>query len=410
MAREIERLSALKVSRLKRPGLHADGGGLYLQIKGGSAKSWLYRFKRNGRARDMGLGPVITVSLADARAAAAEARKQCRAGIDPIAHRRAERAALRLTAAKGVTFKECAADYVKAHAPGWRNAKHKQQWENTIATYAEPILGALPIHEVDTALVLKVLEPIWRTRTETAKRLRGRLESILDWAKARGYRDGENPARWRGHLDKLLAAPSKVRKHVHHAALAYDDMPDFMARLRAEEGTAARALEFLILTVARTGEVIGARKPEIQQSTKAWIVPAGRMKAGREHRVPLSKAALVIAEKGALQDPEFLFPGRRAKHPLSNMAMSMLLRRLGYDKITVHGFRSTFRDWAAERTNYPRELAEMALAHMVADETEGAYLRTDMFEKRRRLAEDWAKFCGTPKMAGTVVTLHGQRA
>ncbi len=410
MPRSIERLTALRVSRLSKPGLYADGAGLYLQVTSASAKSWLYRFTLRGRTRDMGLGALAVFGLADARAAATGARKLCQAGVDPIEHRDAQRAAACLAAAKGVTFKECATEFIKAHGAGWRNAKHRQQWENTVATYAEPVIGAFAVGAIDTGAVLRVIEPIWNTKTETAKRLRGRIEIILDWAKVHGYRDGENPARWRGHLDKLLPAPSKVRKHVHHAALAYKEVPDFMDALREEKGPTARALEFLILTVTRTGEAIGAKKVEIDIEEAAWTIPPERMKGGREHRVPLSKAALEIAREAITQDPEYVFPGRRARHPLSNMAMAMLLRRLGYAEATVHGFRSTFRDWAAERTSYANHVVEMALSHAVSDKVEAAYRRGDLFEKRRRLAEDWAKFCAMPKKSGAVVPMRRQEA
>lgn len=422
MPRETKRLTDLKVKRIAAPGLYADGDGIYLKVTKAGTKSWLYRYKsvaatsaagfkiKDGKVSTggkpktywMGLGAASVspgdgrVSLADARSKAAEHRRERWLGGDPMTSKRAAKVAAVLEAAKSITFKDCTAKYIAAHGAAWRSEKHKQQWENTLRDYAELVLGNLPVGSIETAHVLRVLEPIWTTKTETATRLRGRIEQILDWARVHGYRNGENPARWRGHLDKLLARPSKVMKHEHHAALPYDDMPAFMAKLRAQEGIAARALEFLILTVARTGEVIGAMKPEFDVGKAMWVVPGERMKAGREHRVPLSKAALAIATEAMKYDPEFLFPGRRAKTSMSNMAMSMLMRRMGYADITVHGFRSTFRDWAAERTSYPRELAEMALAHIVSDETEAAYLRSDMIEKRRRLAEEWSKWCSRP--------------
>jgi integrase len=437
MRRETKRLNDLKVKRETKPGLHADGDGIYLKITGAGTKSWLYRYKSvaaasaagfktkggklsaGGKPKTywMGLGAASVapgdgrVTLADARAKAAELRHQRWLGMDPMAAKRDAKMAARLEAAKSITFKDCTSKYIAAHGAAWRSEKHKQQWENTLRDYAEPVLGNLPVGSIETPHVMRVLEPIWTTKTETATRLRGRVEQILDWARVHGYRDGENPARWRGHLDKLLARPSKVMKHEHHAALQYDEMPEFMTKLRAQEGTAARALEFLILSVARTGEVIGARKPEFDVTKAVWIVRAERMKAGREHRVPLSKAALALAEEAMQDDPEFLFPGRRAKTPISNMAMSMLMRRMGYEDFTVHGFRSTFRDWAAERTSYPREVAEMALAHIVSDETESAYFRSDMIEKRRRLAEEWSKWCSRPaKAAGHNVVSIGSKA
>jgi integrase len=293
MARTTGRLTALKVDRLKNKiGMHADGGGLYLQVTSGGA-SWVLRFMLNGKAREMGLGPLALYGLADARAKALDARRLRHAGIDPIEARRAERAARALSEAKGITFKECAESYIAAHRAGWRNEKHKYQWAATLNAYAYPVIGALPVQAIDTALVLKVLEPIWTTKPETASRVRGRLENILDWAKVRGYREGENPARWRGHLDKLLPASGKVRKVEHHAALPYAELPAFMTALQSQEGTSARALEFAILTAARTGEVIGARLNEISEREKVWTVPGERM-IGKEHRVPLSARALAI--------------------------------------------------------------------------------------------------------------------
>jgi len=395
----------------------ADGGGLYLQVGEASGtgkavpKSWIFRFKRGGSERWMGLGSTGDVSLEEAREAAARCRRQLKDGIDPLAARKATREQLAAEAAQAVTFKECTERYIEAHKPAWKNAKHRAQWKNTLATYAEPVLGALPVSAIGTSGVLEVLEPIWATRPETASRVRGRIEAVLDWATARGYRQGENPARWRRHLAQLLPPRAKVRKVEHHPALPYAELPGFMAELRAQEGTAARALEFLILTVARTGEVIGTQWPEIDAKAKAWTVPGDRMKAGRSHRVPLSARALEVVEAMRKHEGEFLFPGGKPKRPLSNMAMLALLKRMGRGDLTVHGFRSTFRDWAAERTNYPREVAEMALAHTISDKTEAAYLRGDLFEKRRRLMDEWARFCETAKAASrdTVVSLTGKR-
>ncbi|MGP0091975.1 MAG: tyrosine-type recombinase/integrase [Xanthobacteraceae bacterium] len=383
MSRTTGRLTALKVSRLTaKPGMHADGAGLYLQVTKGGA-SWVYRYMLAGRAREMGLGPLALYGLQDARAKALEARRMRHEGIDPIETRHAARTQARLDAAKAVSFKQCSEAYINAHRAGWHNAKHASQWEATLATYAEPIIGALPVQVIDTALVLRVIEPIWTEKPETAGRVRGRIETVLDWAKVRGYRTGENPARWRGHLDKLLPARSKVRQVEHHAALPYAALPDFLVRLREQEGIAARALEFAILTAARTGEALGARWPEIDLLDKTWTVPAGRMKAGKEHRIPLSARALAILEEmKPLADASeaFVFPGGKHGKPLSNMAFLMLLRRMGRDDLTAHGFRSTFRDWCSERTNFPSEVAEMALAHAVGDKVEAAYRRGDLFE------------------------------
>jgi integrase len=429
MAGTTGRLTALKVERLKnKTGMHHDGGGLYLQVTSGGA-SWVLRYMLNGKAREMGLGPLALYGLADARAKALDARRLRHEGIDPIEHRRAERAARALETAKGITFKECAENYIKAHRAGWRNAKHAGQWEATLATYAYPNVGSLSVQAIDTALVMKVLEQpmdrsatLWTARPETASRLRGRLESILDWAKARGLRDGENPARWRGHLDKLLPARGKVRKVEHHAPLPYGELPAFMTALRAQEGVSARALEFAILAAARTGEVIGARIDEISEREKVWTVPGERMKAGNEHRVPLSARALAIvngidrqsdAEQGRDAQTEvgaFVFPGGKAGKALSNMAFLMLLRRMGRDDLTAHGFRSTFRTWAAERTNFPREVIEAALAHTIGNKVEAAYQRGDLFEKRRRLMEAWAQFCSSGAAAGQVIPMQAKRA
>ena len=320
MARTIGRLTALKVDKAKRPGMYADGGGLYLRVTHSGTKNWVFRFMLNGRPRWMGVGPLHTIGLAEARNRAAGFRLQRHDGIDPIERRRAERLEARLDAAKAMTFKECAAMYVASHRAGWRNPKHAAQWQATLATYAEPVIGGLSVQAIDTALVLKVLEPIWTAKPETAGRVRGRIESILDWAKVRGYRAGENPARWRGHLDKLLPARSKVRRVEHHAALPYAELPGFLVSLREQEGIAARALEFAILTAARTGEVIGARWAEMDLLDKTWTLPAARMKAGREHRVPLSARALAILEEmqpHRQAEDAFVFPGGKNGRPLS---------------------------------------------------------------------------------------------
>jgi integrase len=405
MARAIEKLTALKVEKEKQPGMYGDGGGLYLRVTPDGAKNWVFRFMLNGRPRWMGMGPLHTVGLAEARKRAGEHRLKRHDGIDPIEARRAERVQAQLDAAKAVTFKECAENYIKAHRAGWRNGKHAGQWEATLATYAEPIIGKLSVQAIDTALVLKVLEPIWTTKPETAGRVRGRMETIIDWAKVRGFRTGENPARWRGHLDKLLPARGKVRKVEHHAALPYSELPGFLAALREQEGIAARALEFTILTAARTGETIFSRWTELDLLEKTWTIPAERMKAGREHRVPLSARALSILEEmqahGHAVDG-FVFPGGKAGKPLSNMAFLMLLRRMKRDDLTAHGFRATFKTWASERTSFQNEIVEAALAHVVGSKVEQAYRRGDLFEKRRRLMQQWAAFCTTEPAQATV--------
>jgi len=373
----------------------------------------------DGRPRWMGLGPLALYGLQEARGKALDARRLRHEGIDPIETRRANRLRERLEAAKAMTFKQCADSYIASHRAGWRNAKHAAQWEATLATYAYPAIGDLPVQEIDTGLVCKVLEPIWTAKPETAGRVRGRIEAILDWAKARDYRAGENPARWRGHLDKLLPARSKVAKVEHHAALPYAELPSFMADLRAEEGIAARALEFLILTAARTGETIGARWSEVNLAEKIWLIPGERMKAGKAHRVPLSAPALAILDKmQALRrqadrpSDQFVFPGRKAGKPLSNMAFMMLLRRMGRDDLTAHGFRSSFRDWISERTDTPAEIAEMALAHVVGSKVEAAYRRGDLLDRRRKLMAAWGEFCNEPadKLGNNVTPLRTSAA
>jgi integrase len=408
MARGIQKLSALQVERTKKPGYYADGGGLYLQVTASGSKSWLFRFMLCGRAREMGLGPLHTVSLAEARLKASDCRRQLLEGIDPIEARKAARNAAQLTAAKSITFDKCAEAYIGAHRAGWKNAKHADQWENTIAAYASPVFGSFSVASIDTTLVMKCLEAIWATKAETASRLRGRIENILDWATVRGYRQGENPARWKGHLDKLLPARSKVAKVTHHPALPYSEIGDFIAALRSQEGVSARGLEFAILTATRTSETINATWNEFDLDAGIWTIPPERMKAGKEHRVPLSTRALEIIK--ALQETkqgDYVFPGARINKPLSNMAFLMTLRRMERSDLTAHGFRSTFRDWAAEMTAYPHEVAEMALAHAVGDKVEAAYRRGDLFEKRRRMMEDWASYCCTPKnVSETVVPIR----
>jgi integrase len=393
MPRTLNKLSTLKIAKTTKPGLYADGGGLYLQITAAGVKSWLFRYMRAGKARGMGLGPTHTIGLAEARTRALDCRRLLLDGIDPIDSRNAERTAQRVAQASEMTFKQCAGKYIEAHRAGWKNAKHADQWTNTLTTYAEPVFNSLPVSAIDTALVMKVLEPIWTTKTETASRVRGRIESVLDWATVRGYRAGENPARLKGHLDALLPKRARVQKVKHHPALPYADLPDFVKLLRAEEGTAARALELLILTATRTNEVIGATWPEFKLDERIWIIPGERMKMRREHRVPLSARAITLIK--ALEDMkqgDYVFPGAKYQKPLSNMAMLQLLERMKRDDITVHGFRSTFRDWAGETTHYPREVCEAALAHGIKDKAEAAYARGDLFAKRAALMEEWATF------------------
>src|SRR3984893_7827475 len=411
MARRLNRLTAVQVRAVDEKGMYHDGGGLYLQVSAGGARSWIFRFMLDGRAREMGLGPVHAIPLADARKRAAECRRMRIDGIDPIEAQRKHRGWKKLEAAKAGTFDACAAAYIAAHHTSWRNAKHRDQWRNTLTSYAGPVFGSLSVQSIDVGLVMKALEPIWQTKTETASRLRGRIEAVLDWATVRGYRKGENPARWRGHLDKLLPARSKVRKVEHHPALPYDELADFVAALRSQGGIASRALEFLILTATRTGEVIDARWDEVDLGAKTWIVPAARMKAGREHRVPLSAATVTVLEQmKEIRESEFVFPGGKKGQPLSNMAMLAVLKRMDRSELTAHGFRSSFRDWAAERTNFPHEVAEMALAHTVSDKVEAAYRRGDLLQKRRQIMEAWARFCATTRSPAEVVSISGPQS
>jgi integrase len=395
MARSGNKLSAVAISKLKKRGVYGDGHGLYLQVSEGGTKAWLFRFMQNGRARKMGLGPLHTVSLAEARDDALACRKQLREGIDPIEARKAKKAAVRAEEARQMTFRQCGAKYIEANKVGWKNAKHAAQWPSTLEAHVYPKLGDLPIDKIEVAHVMKVVEPLWTSRPETASRVRGRIETIIDWATARGYRKGENPARWKGHLQSLLPPRNKVASVKHLAALPYAELPSFMGRLRELPGIEGRALEFAILTAARSGEVIHARWPEIDLAARMWIIPPGRMKRHREHRVPLSDRALEILE-GLAREGDFVFIGYRAGKPLSEGALLKTLERMGRTEITVHGMRSTFRDWASEQTAYPSEMCEMALAHAVSNKVEAAYRRGDMLEKRRRLMADWASYCASP--------------
>jgi len=399
-----DRLTAISIRRQRVPGLYADGDGLYLQVGPTGTQSWIFKFMLDGRSRQMGLGSTSLIPLAKARMDRDDARRLLREGIDPIEARKAELQHKRLAAAKTVTtFKSAAISCIGAREAEWRNAKHIKQWSVTLADYVYPVFGELSVDAVDTALVLKALEPIWITKPETAGRVRGRIETVLDWAKARGLRTGENPARWRGHLDALLPKKSKVRRVKHHPALPYAEIGSLMATLRARESLPARALEFLILTAARSGEVLGARWDEIDLVNAMWVVPAERMKAVREHRVPLS--ARVVAILRDLPDrigPVFSRNGR----PLGHGALS---ETLGRSDVTVHGFRSCFRDWAAERTNFPSEVVEMALAHAVGNKVEAAYRRGDLIDKRRQLMAAWADYCGQLPATDTanVVQMRG---
>ena len=390
MARGTRKLSAASLRRLPA-GMHGDGGGLWLQVTPSGARSWIFRFSLFGRARAAGLGSLHTVTLGEAREAALQCRKLLRDGRDPIEERRARLAAARAAAARrSPTFRECAEEFIAAHQAEWTNAVHARQWRNTLATYVFPLLGEIPVSEVDTRLVMRVLEPHWAAKRETMSRVRGRIEAVLGWATTRQYREGDNPARWRGHLDNLLARNAKKTPIEHFRALPYADLPAFMADLRAIEGILARSLEFLILAAARLYEVRLATWSEIDLTGRVWVVPAARMKLGREHKVPLSIRAGQILQSLPRQSP-YIFPSRSSAFA-PNMMWRLLREKMGV-LVTVHGFRSTFADWCAEQTSFPGEVREMALAHAVGNRVEAAYRRGDLFEKRRQLAEEWARFC-----------------
>lgn len=403
-------LTAKRVEREKRPGRYRDDRNLYLVVINPNNRSWDFRYMIDGRERHMGLGPVHTVDLAEARQRARAARLLLLDGIDPIEHKRAEKACRAAAKAKLLTFREASEAFFNQHEGKWSNVKHRLQFVSTLKTYAFPVLGNMAVDQITTPEVLRAIEPHWLSKTETMNRVRGRIESVLDWATVRGYRSGDNPARWKGHLSEVLPARGQVAKVNHHAALPHPDMPPFMAELRKREGVAARALEFSILTVARTGEVIGAQWSEFDLDAKLWKVPPGRMKGGREHRVALSDRAVALLRVLPTEDGnDFVFLGSRPGSGLSHMAMMQVLKRMGHDDITVHGFRSSFRDWCAERTNYPREVAEMALAHVIDDKTEAAYRRGDLLRKRQQLAEAWSKYCTSPPPAGAGAVLPMRR-
>lgn len=393
MARQFNRLTTLSVKSIKEPGYHGDGNNLYLQVSTSGGKSWIFRFMLDGKRREMGLGGIQQVSLAEARIKAAEAKKKVLAGEDPVELKALEIQARRLSKAQMMTFDECAATYIAAHAPSWSNEKHVQQWTNTLAAYVSPLLGSLPVASIDTQLVLKCLEPIWYEKTETASRIRGRLESILSWATVRGFRKGDNPARWRGHLDTLLPSAKKIKNEQHHAAIPYAEMPSFFKTLHLQQGVGALAFEFCILTATRTNETLGARWEEFNLTTNIWKIPPSRTKTKKEYRVPLSQRCLEILELMKVHNTDFVFPGMKVGRPLSNTVFLMLLRRVGLEGLTGHGCRSSFRDWCAEMTNYSHELGEMALGHVVSDKTEAAYLRGDLLRKRFQLMNDWADYC-----------------
>jgi integrase len=414
--RVYKRLNVLKVKqKATQPGRHPDGDGLYLEVAKGGTASWVLRYLVQvgppKKERFMGLGSLRHVTLAEARQKAEEARKLRRDGVDPLNARRGQKLD-KLKAAKAMTFKQAAEQYITAQEAGWRSALHAQQWRRTLEQHTYPLLGDLPLAAIDTPLVMQVIEPMWSTTTETASRVRGRIESILGWATVKGHRPaGDNPARWKDHLEHMLPAPAKVKAKVHHAALPYSEISGFMAQLRQQEGVAARALEFLILCASRTDEVREAPWKEIDLREKMWVIPGPRMKGKREHRVPLTDEALAILKQmealrlpGASGD-DFIFPGRDPGKPMGPVALNQVLQRMARkDLTTIHGFRSSFSDWCAETTHHPSEVREMALAHKISNAVEAAYRRGDMFEKRRAVMRDWAAYCaGQPAERGAVV-------
>jgi integrase len=406
-------LTEKRVAKLKESGRYGDGNrsGLYLQVKGPKNRSWIMRYERDGRERWMGLGSLNVFTLQEARERARRARQQIADGIDPLDARAAERSQRVLEAARSITFEKAAQAYFDAHQASWKNPKHAAQFGSTLRDYAYPKIGRLSVADIDTGQVLKCIESIWQTKTETANRVRGRIEAVLDWATVRGYRKGDNPARWKGHLSETLPSRGKIQKVVHHPALPFAELPAFMMELKKREGVAARALEFTILTAARTGEAIGATWDEVDPDHKTWIIPAERMKAKKEHRVPLSAPTVELLRNLPREEGnEHVFIGPR-RDGLSNMAMTSVLRRMKRDGITVHGMRSAFRDWAAERTNYPTEVVEQALAHTVGSKVERAYRRSDVLAKRARLMDEWARFCTIEpaEITGRLIALNRNR-
>jgi integrase len=390
----IHTLSPREVASKAKPGLYGDGGNLFLRVAPGGAKSWVFRYWREGKRRVISLGSCDTVSLTEARTMAHEQRRLRLDGHDPAASRAAAKTAARIAEVSGITFEECAKAYIAAHRAGWHTAKEARDWTATLQTYAHPVIGKLPVVAIDLPLILRVIEPLWTEKTSTAARIRMRLENILDWATVRGYRTGDNPARWKGNLEHLLAKRSRVAKIEHHPALSYTDIGAFMAELRARPGLPARALEFAVLTAARAGEVTGATWSEIDLKGGVWVIPSERMKTRREHRVPLSDTALAIIEAMPRNGPRLF--------PVDTVTVWRAVKRL-LPGITLHGFRSTFRDWAGERTSFAREVVEQCLAHAAGDQTELAYRRGDALDRRRQVMDAWARFCAQPTQGGEVV-------
>ena len=389
--------SARSVETATEIGYHRCDRGLYLQVAGSGTKSWLFRYKSpvTAKQREMGLGSLNLVPLAAARDIAVECRRQVLSGLDPLEERGRIKRVRLLEQARSITFQEAAEQCIASKKPEWKNAKHAQQWTNTLTAYAYPVFGGLSISDLDTDLVLKAIEPIWISKAETASRVRQRIETVWDWARARKYVEGENPARLRGHLDKLLAKTAKIKKVKHHPAVPYQNINTFISSLRKRSGSSALALEFMILTASRTGEIIGAKWLEINLSEKTWTIPAERMKAGKEHRVPLCNRALQILGniKSNRNPDEFVFPGWKSQLGLSNGAMLALMKKMEFGPYTPHGFRSTFRDWAADKAHtFQNETIELALAHTIKNQAEAAYRRGDQLERRRELMDVWASY------------------
>lgn len=397
MARQINKLSDRQVKAEKKPGRFADGNGLYLQVSQSGAKSWLFRFMQDGKSREMGLGSTNTVSLAEARTTALECKRLLRDGIDPINDRNERLIKTKTEKNNILTFKHCATEYLKAHSASWKSDRHAEIWASSVKRYANPVIGEMPVNLVDRSHIMRVLDPIWRTKTETAKKLRGRLESILDWATVQDYRKGENPARWKGHLDKLLPKPSEVSKVKHFPALPYQEINAFMDELRQREAPSAMALRLIILTATRSGELRGAVWSEFNLAEATWTIPADRMKAGKEHIIPLcAEAVSILQGLPRMANTDYLFTGAKSGKPLSDVVFKKLMERMGRTDITTHGFRSTFRDWAAEQTSFPREVIENALAHRLKDKAEAAYFRSNLLNKRRELMNKWGEYTKRP--------------
>jgi len=410
MAKQIHRLSDPKVKNMKKPGWFPDGHGLYLQISNSGTKSWVYRYQINGKEHRHGLGSYPTITLKAARGRAEDCRTLRSDGIDPIEHKRQKYADKILEDAKSVTFKNCALAYIKSHKKGWKNRKHESQWTNTLETYAYPFIGDIAVQKINVGLVMQVIEPIWHEKTETASRVRQRIEKVLDWAKVRQYRTGDNPAVWRGHIENLLPKRSKIQKVQHFKAMPYKEVPEYFITLRKVKTITAKALAFTILTATRNNEVREAKWDEIDLKSGVWIIPENRMKAEKEHRVPLTKECLkILKEAKKFQVNNYVFPGLRKNRPLSNQALLKLLKS-GQPTLTVHGFRSSFRDWCAEMTAYPREVAEAALAHSLSNATEAAYQRGDLFAKRFKLMDAWSTYCLTEKKEGKTIPINKNKA